>query len=243
MIKFLFTFSFMVSSYFCWAQIIPKAEKLEVDGTILYSFIQNKDNKGFHCLIKTQIIIDSSFYDFVSKSDINYDIIKENKELEKTLGVADSYCIDNIETHSCVFYPNNKRLKNYNCDSAIEVFRTFNIYDSVLYKPDMKLRIQSDAIYSKPGSDTLYIALQFKGIVIKYENIIYHKLKAPKNFVDKEEYEPTEEIYNPCNAEEINTPIIVLNKVIEIEKIDLLMQNSLGLIKSNMSEIKVFLYE
>ena len=107
----------------------------------------------------------------------------------------------------------------------------------------MKLRIQSDAIYSKMGSDKLYIALQFKGIVVKYDNIIYHKLKAPKNFVDKEEYEPTEEIYNPFNAEEINTPIIVLNKVIEIEKIDLLMQNRLGLIKSNMSEIKVFLYE
>ena len=111
MIKFLFTFSFMVSSYLSYAQRIPKAEKLEVDGTILYSFIQNKDNKDFHCLIKTQIIIDSSFYDFIPKSDINYDIIKENKELEKTLGDADSYCIGNIETHSCVFYPNDKRLK------------------------------------------------------------------------------------------------------------------------------------
>lgn len=114
-------------STFCSAQIDLKAEKKDVNGTILYGFIPNTKFINYYCSLKTKILIDSTTYDFIPQNDINYSIVRKNKQLEKSLGVADSFLTGNLETNICVYRPNDKRLDKSYCDSVISVYRVNNI--------------------------------------------------------------------------------------------------------------------
>lgn len=234
-------------STICSAQIDLRAEKKDVNGIILYRFIPDTKFVGYYCSLKTKIVIDSMTYDFVPQNDINYSIIRENKQLEKTLGVANSFLTGNFETNMCVYRPNDIRLEKYNCDSVISVYRVNNVYDSLLFKPDseehMMLRIFSDAIYSKNHTDTIYVALQFYGTVIRYDNIKYGEQTDSRilNFDDgTKEFDDSHSL---CPFEKYDSTIIVLNKVNQLDKIDAETQSQLGLIKSGLTKLKIFLYE
>lgn len=234
-------------STFCSAQIDIKAENKVVNGIILYGFIPDTKFVNYYCSLKTKILIDSMTYDFIPQNDINYSIIRKNRQLEKSLGVADSFLTGNLETNICVYQPNNKRLDKYYCDSLINIYCLNNIYDSMLYKPDLKepmtLRIKSHAIYSKNQSDTVYIALQFYGTVIQYENIIYGEQTDCRKLIFKNETEEFDDSHSLCPFEKFDSTIIVLNKIKQLDKIDTETKLKLGLIKSELTDLKIFLYE
>lgn len=234
-------------STFCSAQIGLKAEKKDVYGTILYRFIPDTKFINHYCSLKTKILIDSMTYDFIPQNDINYSIIRKNKQLEKSLGVADSFLTGNSETNICVYRPNDKRFdKNY-CDSVISAYRVNNIYDSILYKLDSKehmtLRIKSNDIYSKNQSDTVYIALQFYGTVIQYENIIYGEQTDCRILTFENGTEEFDDSHSLCPFEKFDSTIIVLNKVKQLDKIDTETKLKLGLTESELTDLKIFLYE
>jgi hypothetical protein len=241
------TLIFLVISTFCSAQIELRADKKVVNGIILYRFIPDTKFTDYYCSLKTQIVIDSMTYDFIPQNDVNYSIIQENKQLEKSLGLADSFLTGNLETNICVYRPTDKRLEKYNCDSVIKVYRVNNIYDSILYKPDseepMTLRIVSDVIYSRTQTDTIYIALQFYGTVIKYENIVFGEQTDYRKITFDDGSEEFDNTHSLCPFEKYNSTIIVLNKVNQLDKIDNEKQSQLSLAKTELNQLKIFLYE
>jgi len=234
-------------SIFCSAQTEKKAEKKIVNGTILYRFIPDTKFQGYYCSLKSKIVIDSLTYDFVPQNDANYSIIRENKKFEKTLGVADSYLTGNLETNLCVYRPNEKRLENFNCDSVINIYKLNNVYDSLLYKPNleeyMTLRIKSNAIYTKGQSDTIYIAFRFYGTVIQYDNIVFGEQSDYRIITFDDGTEEFDDSHSLCPFEKYDSTIIVLNRVNQLEKLDNEPQNRSGFVKSELKELKIFLYE
>lgn len=234
-------------STFCSAQTELKASKKNVNGVILYSFIPDSKFAGYHCSLKTKILIDSITYDFVPENYVNYSIISKNKQLEKSLGLAESYLTGSFIAFTCVHRPNDKRVEKYDCDSAIDVFRVNNIYHPLLYKPDleeiMALRIFSEGIYSKNHSDTIYIALQFSGTVIRYDDIEYGEqtdYRISKVDDDTEEFDDSHSL---CPFKKYDSTLIILNQVKHLDKICSETQRQLKLLKSASTVIKIFLYE
>ncbi len=234
-------------SVFCSAQTEKKAEKKDINGIILFRFIPDTKMKDSYCSLKPRILINSKSYDFIPESDANYSIIKRNMQFEKELGDADSFLTKDIVTIICVFRSKDKRFESYNCDSVINVFRKNNIYDTLLYKEDMeelmKLRIKSDAIYTKEHSDTIYIALQFNGNIIKYDNIVWGEQSDYRIISLDDGTEEFDNSHSLCPFEEYNSTIIVLNKVNRLDRIDKDKQIQMGLIKSELTQLKIFLYE
>ncbi|BDD03977.1 hypothetical protein AUTU_14600 [Aureibacter tunicatorum] len=237
----------MTMSIFCSAQIDKKAEMKNVSGTIIYSFIQDSKYQDYYCSLKTKIVLDSLAYDFIPQNDINCSIIRQNREFENSIGIADAFLTLNFETILCVHYSNDKRLHNFNCDSVINVYRINNIYDSLLYKPDfeepMTMRIKSDAIYLKNQSDTVYIALQFHGTVVKYENIVFGEQTDYRVIIIDDEFVEFDDSHSLCPFEKYNSTIMALNKVNKIDIIGAETKSQLGLTKSELTELKIFMYE
>jgi len=241
------TLILFIISIFCTAKTEIKAEKIDVNGIVLFRFIPETKMQDFYCSLKPRILIDSITYDFIPTNYTNYSIIRANSQIEKTFGVADSFPTGNLETNFCVLWPNDKRLANYNCDSVLKVYYENNIYDSILYNPDseehMTMRIKSKAIYTKEFSDTIYIAIQFKGTVIKYDNIVFGAQSDYRTTSFDDGTEEFDDSHGICPFEKFDSTIIVLNKATRLDRIDKEKQIQLQLIKSELTHLKMFLHE
>jgi hypothetical protein len=234
-------------SLFCLAQTEKKADKKTIDGIILCRFIPDLSFENYYCSLIPKILIDSMTYDFVPHNGSNFSIISKYKQFEESLGTASTFNTENLETNLCVYRSNNKRLKSCYCDSAINVYRNNNLYDTLLYKPDlqehMTLRINSDAIYTNNGSDTTYIVLQFNGSIIKYVNVEFGEKSDYFISAIGDRKSALDEYNGFCPFEKHNTTFIVLNKVKRLNKVDEVQITKLGLKKSELTELKLFLYE
>ena len=230
----------------CFTQLEKRAECKDIEGVILFRFVPDTRFEGCYCSLKSKILIDSTVYDFVSQ-DFNYSIIQENKELEESLGGTDAFYRVDFLTNFCLHNPNHIRLKNFNCDSLINVFSLNNIYDPLLYKLDyskhMTMTILSNSIYSSEDSDTIYIAIDFRGRVIQYENIIYGEQSDYRIITNDEGVKIFDASHGSCPFEKYDSTIIVLNEVYLLNEINNRQQDLLKLKTTELKKIEIFLYE
>ena len=235
-------------SIFCTAQLDKKAEKINVNGVILYRFLPDPKFDGYYCSNIPEIILNTTKFDFIPHNDANYTIIRQNPAFEKKLDKSELYLTGNIETNLFVYSPleNNFRDKKYR-DSIINVFRQNNIYDTLLYMPqlaeNMALTISSNSIYRSKDSNTVFIALGFSGSVIKYQNVIYGEQSDYRILTSNDETEEFDETHGKCPFEKYDTTFIVLNKVEKLEKVNKRQMKSIDLIESALTELKIFLHE
>ena len=241
-IKFMrkiFLLFFLIISTFSFAQTKKKAEKLNVNGIIIFRFIGN-DSSSYCCELRTKIIIDSTGfqYDFIAYNNVNNNIIRENKELRKMLGSEKDYYTDDFLFNLFV----SNQLKNatrYDVDSIINSYKMYNIYDTILYKQlreQFLYTLTSDCIYKNNSSDSLFIALAFKGSIIKYKNVVYADRTDDK---DTTQTFDNNYFYNKCHFVKLNKTFITLNKVDELKKLTTEQLNKLGLIKSKRTKIEM----
>ena len=85
--KTLFLFLLLFFTCFASSQSVINAEVRKVEGVVLYRFFPNGNNT--YCSLKTKILIDSNFYDFIPHNDANASIIRKNPILTEKLGDAD----------------------------------------------------------------------------------------------------------------------------------------------------------
>jgi len=202
---------------------------------------------GYYYSLKAKILVDSIANDFVPHNDANCSIIRNNKIFESTLGSANKYITGDILAEMCVHNRKDKILEKINCDSVLKVFSLYNIYDSLLFKLDfaehMTKKISSNSIYSSQNFDTIYIAVKFCGSVIQYENIVYGEQSDYRIIKLDDGTEEFDDSHSLCPFEKYESTIIVLNQVDKLDNIDETQRKRLKLIKSELSELKIFLYE
>ncbi len=240
---------FILLSLISFTQLysVETAEKKYVRGIVLYKYSLDKNYKDHYCRVDTKILVDSVSYDFIPNNSVNYSIISKYKELESNIGNAVDFQTENIETSICVFYPNDKRFSSHDKDSILSIYKENNIYDSLIYKPDLEesttLRIKSNSIYIDEKSDTVFIAFRFYGNVIVYENSYFtekHEKKDGnlKNSIDNFVSEDCS-----CPEKRHNFKYVILNKVEKLEKISDCELNMLKLKLSKLKDVRQFLYE
>ncbi|MCF8297910.1 MAG: carboxypeptidase-like regulatory domain-containing protein [Saprospiraceae bacterium] len=226
---------------------IKKVEKLNVDGVIIFRFIPDNNFKGYYCSLKSKIIIDSSKFDFIPHNDANYTIIKQNIELERKLGDPSIYLTRSFESNYCLYASHDNQKDKMNCDSIINVFSQYNIYNNILYKLDSKesmvLTISSNSIFSAENSDTIYIPLLFSGEVFKYQNIIYGEQSDYRIMKSDDGTDLFDDSHSICPFEKYSKIFIVLNNVKSLSRINNKQMKNLKLSESKLTELKIFLYE
>ena len=239
-------FILLIIPIFCLSQNKETAEKININGTILFKYIPDNMFEGFYCSLGPKIIIDSTEFDFIPSNDVNYSIIRENKDLIVDLGEPEKYLTGNLESHLCVFRTSNTKTNKLSCDSIIKAYSQNNVYDTLIYKPDlnehMTLKISSNSIFTKSNSDTIFIAVSFTGTVIKYNDLTYgEQMDYRETTFDNEVL--FDDSHGTCPFEKLDKTFIVLNKVdslsiIKDEEIALLNLKALEL-----KEVKIFLHE
>lgn len=240
---------FILLSLISFTQLysIETAEKKYVRGIVLYKYSPDKNYKNYYCRVDTKILIDSVSYDFIPNNSVNYSIISKYKELENQIGNVVDFPTENIETSVCVFYPNDKRFSSHDKDSILSFYKENNIYDSLIYKPDLEesttLRIKSNSIYIDEKSDTVFIAFRFYGNVIVYENLYFTEKYEKTDVSLKNSIDNFVSADCSCPKTKHNFKYIVLNKVEKLDKISDTELNILKLKLSKQKDVKQFLYE
>lgn len=234
-------------AFFSSAQIEKKAEKLDVNGIVLYRFIPDNKLEGYYCGLKPLILIDSVKTDFIPNSVANYSILRENPELADKLGFPVNYTTPNLETNLCIHNAKYCKDKMINCDSILKVYQRFNIYDTTFFLSDfsqnMTSIIYSNSFYKFGKSDTICIAFSISGTAIKYENVIYGDQADYRILTSDGGSKEFDDSHGTCPFEKYNSTFLVLNEVAKYDKINKEKIESLGLVETNMTKLKVFLYE
>lgn len=233
----------LTNSLVCVGQLGVEAEKMKVKGIVIYPFLKEDRISSYYYSMNKRIIIDSTAYDFIPHVGVNSNIIRKYDELVRHLGDAKTYNVNDFIVDYVMFNPNAPEIEGLNVDSIKDVYRRYNIYDSLLFYEDyMVWNIRSEAIFSKENNDTLHIAFEFYGTVIKYDNIIYGAqtdyriLKFPDGtecFDDSHSWQP---------FEKYDTTIVVLNEVDSIRSLDEATLKYLNFHKSEVKKIGVFRY-
>jgi hypothetical protein len=233
-------------SFLCSAQIEKKVERLNVTGVIIYQFIPDIKHDGYYCGMKPKIIIDSTQFDFIPNGAANYNILKQNPKFSDVLDAPESYRTS-FEANLCIHESKYCKDNFINCDSILNEFKTHNIFDSAFYMPDfnehMTLSIYSNSIFKVKNSDTICIAFSFTGTVVKYENVIFGDQTDYRIQTLEDGSKTFDDSHGTCPFEKYNTTFIVVDKVKRYEKINQKKIKSLGLDFSDLTKLKLFLYQ
>jgi len=202
--------------------------------------------EGFYCPRSATMIIDSTEFDFITSNDANYSIIKEHKDLMIELGAPEKYLTGNLESQLCIYKTSEAKKYKVSCDSILKTYSQNNIYDTLLYKPEMNeymtLKISSNSIFTKSNSDTIFIAISFKGTVIKYNNIT-HGEQANYRGVTFDNVVIFDDSHGTCPFEKLDKTFIVLNKVKRLSVIKEVKVDLLNLKKSELKQVKIVIHE
>ena len=240
------TFILLALSFLSSAQSDKKVEKLNVTGVIIYRFIPDFRFAGYYCGMKPKILIGTAYFDFVPNWEANYNILKQNPKFSKVLGTPENY-VTSFETNLCIHELNYCKYNCIKCDSILNEFKAHNIFDSAFYMPDfnehMTLGISSNSIFKVKNSDTICIVFSFTGTVIKYENVIFGEQTDTRIQSLDDGTKIFDDSHSLCPFEKYNTTFIVVDKVERYDRINNKTIESLGLEFSDLTKLKLFLYE
>ena len=239
-------FILLFISNFCFSQNEKTAELININGTVLFKYIPDSMFEGYYCSLGATLLIDSTEFDFISSNDANYAVIRQNWFLTKELGDPGKYLTGNFESHFCIYKASDTNFVKTSCDSIIKIYAQNNIYDTLLYKPslseEMTLEIRSNNVYSKNNSDTIYIAISFIGLGLRYNNIAFGQQTDYRETIIDNEIE-FDNSHSTCPFKKLKETFIVLNNVESLRPINEEEIITLDLKHSELKGVKVFLHE
>lgn len=245
-VKILFLLAFF-QALNSFAQDEKSAKIIHTEGIILFTYGPNKEVKNFFCPYKTAFLFLDSLAEehfFYPQTNINYDMIRQNPEIEKATGSRFDYVVPtDLIYENCMKNPNNQSYSKAQCAKMIKQFKETKVYHESLYFPlkgYRKFAFKSNSIFQNPSdSAKLFIAIKFKGSIIQYQNLDFKHYEAIEISLE----EPIGKVANDfgkCYPTSPGSSFIALKKIELLSKITEAEAKKLGLVKSDLEEIPIF---